>query len=100
MTAWQDESKGETKYAEARKAYKAAWKEVLFDDPNVANSHMRDHVHQAIADGRVVYHLRLGPDTKISDGLKKELETVQVPGSKYDWDRYTYDYVLKIGSGA
>lgn len=96
VTAFQDETKSGTKYADARPGYERNWQKVLDAAPDIA---MRDAIKQSIAEGRVVFHIRLGPDTKISEGYKQELETTQVPGATYDWKQYAYADMLKVGSG-
>jgi len=92
VTAWKDEIKSGTKYADSRPAYEKNWKAVL-DSSN--ESVTRDDIKLAIAEGRVVFHVRIGPDTKISNDYQQELETSQVPGATYDWKRYTYSDMLK-----
>lgn len=92
MTAWHDETKSGTKYADAREGYARNWKKIL---DSTSNTTMRDAIKQSISDGRVIYHVRIGPDTRISGNYKHELEAAQVPGSTYEWKQYTYADMLK-----
>jgi hypothetical protein len=92
VTAWQDQNK----YGNPRDGYKDNWKDVL---GSVPEGPAQDAIRQAVNEGRVVFHLRLGPDTRLTPQLQQELEKANVPGASYDWRRYSYDEMLKAGSG-
>jgi len=91
LTAWQDQKNGMP-----REGFRDNWDDVVKSFPEGS---ARDAVKQAINEGKVTYHLRLGPDTKITPELQKELDEAVVPGAKYDWQRYSYDYMMRLGSG-
>jgi hypothetical protein len=91
LTAWQDQNKE----GEAREGYRRSWQDVI---DSVPDGPARDAVKKAINEGKVNFHLRLGPETKITPELQRELEEAQVPGAKYDCKRYDYDEFLSIGA--
>ena len=76
-----------------RVAYRESWEAVI---ANASDGSLSDLAKQAINEGRVVFHLRLGPETKVSGGLTTKLESVKVPGASYDWKRYTTGEMLSV----
>jgi hypothetical protein len=93
VTAWKDIGKDGL----ARKGYQRSWQEAMDKIPDGPDKEL---VKTAINEGRVTFHLRLGPDTRVNGRYQHELNSSNVPGSQYDCARYTYRDMLKIGSGA
>ncbi len=87
LTAWQD-----TRDGYPRKGYRRNWENIL--EP--LESSVRNLIIQAINEGKVTFHLRLGPETRISQTLQQILEEANIPGAKYDWKRYTHRYMMSL----
>lgn len=91
LSAWKDLGRDEKPW----EGFKENWDAVV---SSVPEGPVRDAVKQAINEGKVHYHLRLGAETRISPELQTELDEANVPGAKYDWKRYSHEYMLRAGS--
>lgn len=76
-----------------REAYRESWETVI---SNASDGNLSNLAKQAINEGRVMFHLRLGPETKVAGGLTTKLEGTKVPGAIYDWKRYAMEEMLTV----
>lgn len=81
LSAWQDIDRE----GNPRDGYRRNWSDVV---NSVPEGRARDAVKQAVNEGKVFYHLRVAPETEISNSLRKELDESNVPGAQYDWKQY------------
>jgi len=99
LTAWKNDSerinekgkKGER--GEKDSKYEGYWKDLI---QAASNDEDRQNIEQAVNEGRVFFHVRIGPDTRISPTLRDELDNTTVPGAKFDWDSYSYGDMLSL----
>jgi len=68
------------------------WEEVL---QSVRGTDLEPRIKQAVNEGRVTFHVRIGPDTKISHDYLTELQTASFPGGRYDFRQYTAEEMLR-----
>jgi hypothetical protein len=90
VTAWHDVRKDGL----PRPGFERNWKKVVHSAAD--GSPQQDKIKQAVNEGRVIYHLRLVPDTRLSSELRNELETASNPGTDYDWGQYSYEDMFKV----
>ena len=88
LTAWKDVENGQF-----REGFLNNVREVIHSVPE---GEVRDTVRKSIAEGNVTYHLRVGPETRISKDLEAEIRASLPDGVDLDFKKYSANYMSKF----
>lgn len=88
LTAWKD-----IENEKFRDGFLNNVREVIHSVPE---GEVRDTVRNSIAEGNVTYHLRVGPETRISKDLEDEIRASLPDGVDFDVRKYSAEYMRKF----
>jgi hypothetical protein len=85
LTAWEDVKNGEF-----RKGYLESVREII---KSVPDGKVRDTVQKSILEGNVSYHLRIGPETKLSSHLEENIREILPLDTEFDIQKYSHKFM-------